>query len=189
MQLSGSSKIYSAQEVPDRPVALVFGAGLTASGKPSPYLAARLDTAHELFSTGKVRVILVSGDNSRESHNEPAAMRDYLVAQGVPEDAIVLDYAGFDTHDSCARAHDVFGVDAAVLVTQDYHLPRAVFSCAEAGIDAVGVGAPAIGGPILEYKAREGAASLKAAVDAVFGRAPTYTGARETGVDEALARR
>src|SRR6478735_2650902 len=130
-------------DVPETPVALVLGAGLRPDGSPSTYLRRRLDAARSLYDAGTVRVILVSGDHGTASHDEPAAMRDYLVDAGVPADRIVLDGAGFDTHDSCVRAHQVFGVRRAVVLTQSYHLPRALFSCRAAGIDVTGVGVSA----------------------------------------------
>lgn len=130
-------------DVPGRPVALVLGAGLTPAGDPSPYLRRRLDAAVDLYERGVVEALLVSGDRSGPDYDEPGAMRAHLLARGVPADAIVRDDAGVDTHTSCVRAHDLLGVDAAVVVTQDYHLRRALFSCGAAGIDAVGIGVSA----------------------------------------------
>lgn len=129
--------------VPDRPTVLVLGAGLTPAGDPSPYLRRRLDAAADLYERGVVERVLVSGDRSGPDYDEPGAMRDHLLARGVPGDVIVRDDAGVDTHASCVRAHDLFDVDAAVVVTQDYHLRRALFSCRAAGIDAVGIGVSA----------------------------------------------
>lgn len=175
-------------DTPDAPVALVLGAGLHPDGTPSTYLARRLDAARALHDRGAVRVILVSGDNGTPQHDEPAAMRDYLVAHGVPVDDVVLDDAGFDTHDSCVRAHQVFGVDEAVVVTQDYHLPRALFSCTAAGMDVTGVGVSAASvtpEQAVVWRLREVPASYKAAWDALVGRAPVY-GGHETGVQDAL---
>lgn len=93
-------------EVPAMPAALVLGAGVHG-GKPTPMLAARLDIAAELYHAGKVRALLLSGDNSRKDYDEPTVMRDYLIAKGVPAGKIVLDYAGFDTWDSCVRAKEI----------------------------------------------------------------------------------
>lgn len=157
-------------DVPARPVALVLGAGLTGAGTPSPYLARRLDAAVDLLDRGLVTTILVSGDRSGPDHDEPGAMLAYLVEHGVPPEAVVRDDEGFDTVSSCVRAHDLLGVDAAVVLTQDYHLRRALFSCRTAGIDAVGVGVSAQSArpwQAVLWHARELPASTKAAWDAL----------------------
>lgn len=124
--------------VPVTPVAIVFGAGVV-DGKPTPALAERVHGAAELFHHGKVSHLLMTGDHSTVSYDEVSAMKAQAVAEGVPAEVITRDYAGFSTYDSCYRARDVFGVRAAVLVTQDYHLSRALFTCRELGIDAVGL--------------------------------------------------
>ena len=178
-------------DVPDHTVALVLGAGLHPDGTPSTYLARRLDAAKTLYDQGTVKVILVSGDNSTVTHDEPTAMRDYLVEHGVPSNAIVLDYAGFDTHDSCVRAHKIFGIDDAVVISQGYHVPRAAFSCTAAGIDTTGVGVSASSVTPTQavlWRVREIPASYKAAWDALVGRDPVHLGERETGVQDALDR-
>ncbi|MFZ1485103.1 SanA/YdcF family protein [Nostocoides sp.] len=131
---------YAAELAPQRPVALVLGAGLTPAGTPTPYLAYRLDVAKQLYDAGTVRVLLVSGDNRTHAYDEPTAMTDYLVAHGIPEERIVQDFAGRDTYDSCARARRIFGVEQLIVVTQEYHVPRAIATCRALGIDAVGVG-------------------------------------------------
>jgi vancomycin permeability regulator SanA len=118
-----------------RPVAIVLGAGLRRDGRPSLLLARRLDIAADLYHRGTVDAVLVSG-----ADDEPAAMRRYLLAGGVPDAKIVGDAAGFRTWDSCVRAREVFGVRSAIVVTQRFHLPRAVVLCGAAGIDATGVG-------------------------------------------------
>jgi len=172
-------------------VAIVLGAGLRPDGTPSTYLRRRLDAAAELYARGTVDVILVSGDNSTTQHDEPTAMRDWLVGLGVPEDRVVRDFAGLDTHDSCVRAHEVFGVTDAVVITQDYHLRRALFSCREAGIDVVGLGVSSTSVEPIKavlYRVREIPASIKAAWDALTGREPVHLGPHETGVEDALAR-
>jgi vancomycin permeability regulator SanA len=177
-------------DVPSAPVALVLGAGLTRDGRPTPFLAGRLDVAAALHSAGKVRVLLVSGDNSRTDYDEPSAMRTYLVAKGVPAEAVVADYAGLDTWDSCARAHRIFGVNRVTVVTQSFHLPRAVALCRAAGIEAFGVGHDTSdrypGGTNYGWF-REALASSKAMVDAVVLRPdPRFLGPREQGVTAAL---
>lgn len=131
--------IYSREDVPARRVAVVFGARVFSSGRLSPMLADRVATAADLYRDGKVDALLLTGDNSQANYNEPEAMRRYARQLGVPDEALVLDYAGFRTYDSCYRARDVFQVEDAILVTQDFHLSRALLTCRSLGIDAVGV--------------------------------------------------
>jgi len=126
-------------DVPPHGVAIIFGAGLWRDGSPTPVLRDRVATGAELFFAGKVEKLLMSGDNSREDYNEPAAMKDYAINLGVPEEAIVLDYAGRRTYDTCYRARDIFEIDSAILVTQGFHLPRALYTCNALGVAAIGV--------------------------------------------------
>jgi len=119
-------------------VAIVFGAGLTRSRTPSPVLTDRINAAVTLYDEGKVSKILMSGDNRFVDYNEPEAMRVLALKLGVPDEDIVLDYAGRRTYDTCYRAHEIFGLERAVLVTNDFHLPRALFTCRTMGIDAIG---------------------------------------------------
>jgi SanA protein len=125
------------QDVPARDVALVFGAGYWADGSLSDVLRDRMDAAIELYHAGKVRKLLLSGDNRVESYNEPAKMMEYARAQGVEETDLILDFAGRRTYDSCYRARDIFQVRELVLVTQRYHAPRAVQTCEGLGLDAI----------------------------------------------------
>ncbi|KAK1178996.1 YdcF family protein [Streptomyces sp. NBS 14/10] len=187
LRLSTDARVRTVADVPKAPVAVVFGAGLW-NGEPSPYLAHRLDATAELYERGKVRAILVTGDNSRHDYDEPDAMRAYLVRHGVPDGRIVSDYAGFDTWDSCSRAERVFGVHRAVLVSQDFHIRRALALCEAAGIDAYGVGvAEPHDVTWLFGGAREAIAASKAALDAAFKPDPHFLGPRERGIDKALA--
>lgn len=122
-----------------RPVAIVFGAGLTRSGEPTAALYDRVATAVDLYQRGLVKKLLLTGDNRFADYNEPEAMRRTAVQLGVPDEDLVLDYAGRRTYDSCYRAHEIFGVQRAVLVTQAFHLERALYLCEAFGIDGVGV--------------------------------------------------
>ncbi|NYE49304.1 vancomycin permeability regulator SanA [Spinactinospora alkalitolerans] len=143
MYAASARRRFGAAEVPERPVAIVLGAAAWPDG-PSPLLARRLDLAAELLRSGKVRALLVSGDNRRESGFETDVMTDHLVRQGVPEEAITADPAGYRTWESCVRARGAYGVTAATVVTQSFHLPRAVTLCRAVGVDAVGVGDPSL---------------------------------------------
>jgi SanA protein len=132
-------KTYTAVDVPARRVAIVFGAGLWRNGTATPVLQDRVQTAADLFFAGKVDKLLLSGDNRFIDYNEPAVMREVALSLGIPESAIVLDYAGRRTYDTCYRAKVIFGVSEAILVTQAFHLPRAIYECSQLGIDSVGV--------------------------------------------------
>jgi SanA protein len=134
-------RIYQVSAVLPSRAAIVFGAGLLRDGTPSPVLKDRVTTAVQLYQAGKVEKILMSGDNRFVDYNEPAAMMQYAVSMGVPEEDIVLDYAGRRTYDTCYRAKEIFGLHEAILVTQRYHLPRALFTCQGMGITVNGVAA------------------------------------------------
>jgi SanA protein len=160
-------QIYATvDEVPPQPVALVFGAGYWPSGRLSDALADRMEAAIALYQAGKVNKLLLTGDNRVADYNEPAAMAAYARSRGVPDADLVLDYAGRRTYDSCYRARAIFGVERAVLVTQAFHLPRALFTCDRLGLEVVGVVADRhryVRG--LWYEVRELAAVSRAWVD------------------------
>lgn len=187
MFTAAGDRLRTTADVPRTEVAMVFGAGLW-QGEPSPYLARRLDAAAELYRSGRIKVVLVTGDNSREEYDEPDAMRGYLTDHGVPDDRIVSDYAGFDTWDSCVRARKIFGVDRAVLISQGFHIRRAVALCQEAGVESYGVGVQDRHDETWYYGAtRELFAAGKASLDALFEPDPRFLGPEETGVSKALA--
>ncbi|MER6029752.1 ElyC/SanA/YdcF family protein [Streptomyces sp. NPDC001851] len=187
LYVSTADRLRTTADAPRAQVAVVFGAGLW-NGEPSPYLAHRLDAAAKLYRAGRVEVVLVTGDNSRKDYDEPDAMRAYLTRHGVPERRIVSDYAGFDTWDSCVRAKKIFGVDRAVLISQGFHIRRAVALCEAAGVDSYGVGVADKHDVTWYYGGtREVFAAGKAVLDAVFRPDPTFLGPREHGVTEALA--
>jgi vancomycin permeability regulator SanA len=180
----------SAASTPTRTVAIVFGAGLRVDGTPSPFLQQRLDLAAGLYAQHRVRALLVTGDNGTTSHDEPAAMKAYLVQQGVAAADVVVDDAGFSTYDSCYRAKAVFGVKDAVVVTQGYHLPRAVFTCQRLGIDTVGLGGSELGSypsKTVSYTVREVLSSVKAVWQLVAKPKPHFLGPHESGLDQAIA--
>ena len=143
IQRSSQNLVYSTpQEVPSQRVAIVFGASVWSDGTPSPMLADRLDGAIGLYHAGQVSKILMTGDNGSAEYNEVVTMQDYALAHGVPEGDITLDYAGFSTYESCYRARAIFGVKAAILVTQNFHIARAVYTCQHLGLKAIGLGTP-----------------------------------------------
>ncbi|WP_430780261.1 SanA/YdcF family protein [Actinoplanes sp. G11-F43] len=188
---SADGHIYDAATVPSAPVAIVLGAQVDPNGQPSAFLAARLEIARQLLAAGKVKAILVSGDHGRWTYDEPGAMRNWLVANGVPADRVALDHAGFDTYDTCVRANKIFGVRQAIVVTQDFHLPRAVTLCREQGIEASGVGDSTVRSfkdLWLRGEVREYGAAVKAAADVLTARDPVFLGRYETTVDAAVSR-
>ena len=132
-----TSAIYSVDDSPVRPLAIVFGAGLRRDGGPTPILYDRVATAVELYQLGKVQMLLMSGDG--RTNTEPASMRQTALDLGVPSEAILLDEAGLDTYASCYRAQSKFGASEVLLVTQEFHLPRALFICEALGLRASGV--------------------------------------------------
>ena len=134
-----ANRLYQQPEAPENRVAIIFGAGLRRDGSPTAMLRDRVLTGAELYFNGKVEKLLMSGDNRFVDYNEPEAMRQFALSVGVPDDAIVLDYAGRRTYDTCYRAKAIFGVESALLVTQGFHLPRAVFLCNMLGMDTLGV--------------------------------------------------
>ncbi|MUL42661.1 hypothetical protein FZ103_16030 [Streptomonospora sp. PA3] len=172
-----------------KPVAIVLGAGLRPDGTPTTLLARRLDIAARLYHAERVDAVLVSGDNSIAAYNEPDAMRAYLAAAGVPRRKVAADYAGFSTWETCVRARRIFGVDSASVITQHFHLPRAVKLCSSAGIDTQGVGDSSYRvrttATVYGY-AREVPAAFLGTFEALTRPEPRFLGPREPGVSEAL---
>jgi SanA protein len=157
--------IHKLADTPVSRVAIVLGAGLQRDGTPSPVLRDRVETAAELYFAGKVEKLLLSGDNRFLYYNEPGAMRSYALSLGVPDDDLVLDYAGRRTYDTCYRARAIFGVQEAIIVTQTFHLPRALYLCRQLGLSVTGISADRRRydpGPYLYWNLREVPATLVA---------------------------
>lgn len=131
--------MHSVDSVQNTSVAVVFGAGLWRDGSPTPVLRDRVKTAVALYQAGRVNKLLMSGDNRFVDYNEPEAMKQYALDLGVPAQDIVLDYAGRRTYDTCYRAREIFALSEAILVTQGFHLPRALYTCNMLGLNARGV--------------------------------------------------
>jgi SanA protein len=131
--------IHQESESPSGRVAIIFGAGLRRDGTPTAMLRDRVMTGTSLYFNGKVEKLLMSGDNRFDYYNEPEAMRQFALSLGVPDEDIVLDYAGRRTYDTCYRAGAIFNVKSALLVTQKFHLPRALFLCNTLGVEVEGV--------------------------------------------------
>lgn len=155
--------------------AIVLGAGLINEEKLSPIFKDRIDVAITLYKEGYVTAILISGDDGTAVHNEVNPAREYMLAQAIPSEAIFLDHAGFDTYSSMYRAKEVFLVHSAIVVTQSFHLPRAVFIARNLGLDAIGMSSD-LHRYRLKNTARELLANVKAFGDILYGRQPKYLG-------------
>lgn len=190
--LAARGHVYGEADAPAADVVIVLGTEVLPGGQPSARLAGRLETAAALVRSGRARVVLVSGDGNGVSGDEPAAMTAYLTGRlGVEPWRVVGDPFGLDTYDSCARARSVYGVDRALVVTQSYHVSRAVALCRHLGLDADGVTARCPGCSawlIVRKGARDYAASGKAAWDAVRRRPPAVSSPASPGVEDALRR-
>lgn len=161
---AGRGRIYQVESAPKARTAIVFGAAVSAEGHVSWPLQYRLEAARDLYSRGLVSYILVSGDNSRKSYNESDAMKRWLVQAGVPEQRVACDYAGHRTLDSCARAARLWRLrDGVILVSQNYHLPRALYLAKAWGMDATAVAARS--GTYRHDRKREFLARVKAWLD------------------------
>ena len=166
--------VPSVGDVPRTEVAMVLGASVYR-GSPSPILAERADSAVALYKEGKVSKILVTGDNGALSHDEVTPVRKYLLDAGIAPQDIFLDHAGFDTYSSMYRARDVFLARSLTIVTQDFHLPRALWIARQLGLEAYGVVAE--GGEHSPYDyVREIPASVKAIFNVLLNRQPKYLG-------------
>ncbi len=175
-------KTFLPSTIENKPVALVLGAGLNRDGTAGLVLRDRVKTASELYFDEKVMKLLMSGDNSTEFYDEPGAMKEYALSLGVPEEDIVLDFAGRRTYDSCYRAKAIFSLDELVIVTQAYHLPRALFLCNAFDIEAQGVPADDANYSLRSYTfwwIREIFASLKAVWDVTIAHPEPILGPPE----------
>jgi vancomycin permeability regulator SanA len=189
--VSAVGRLHDAADAPTADVVIVLGTGVAPDRRePGTRLEGRLRTAADLVRDGRARVILVSGDGGGASGDETAVMSAYLAERlGVDPRRVVADPYGLDTYDSCARAREVHGITRALIVTQSYHLARAVTLCRHLGVDVDGVRARCDGCSwwLLAGKAvRDYLASGKAAWDAVRGRPPAVVSPPDPAVRDAL---
>lgn len=184
MLLATNSRIFlepgdgkSALEELDPQCILILGAGLKPDGTPNLMLADRLNRGIELYKSGVAPKILVSGDNGQERYDEVNAMKEYCLEGGVPPEDIFMDHAGFSTYESIHRAASIFQVQSMVIVTQDYHLPRACYLAERMGIRYVGVAATQVDyGGQQSREIREIAARCKDLFAGILKPPPTYLG-------------
>lgn len=175
--LLGSKYVSSLSSSVSAPVIIIPGAGLRADGTPSDILRDRLIVALAVYDDGRAEKMLCSGDNGQVEYDEVNAMRVWLLDHGVDPEDIVLDHAGFDTYDTMVRANKIFGVTQAIVVTQDFHLPRALYLAHAQGISVQGVSAslePYVGDRM--YRVREIFARIKAFFNVLFHVSPQYLG-------------
>jgi SanA protein len=175
---ASAGKLFShAEDVPDHDVALLLGTSPKVGSKPNYFYSERIKATTQLWKLGKVRAVLISGDNSTKNYNEPDQMKADLVAAGVPSEFITCDYAGLRTLDSVFRASMVFGVHSVVIVSQREHLERALYLAS--ATELAGVGLAAADAPRwwqVRQHAREALARVKAMADLLWGRQPKYLG-------------
>ena len=148
---------YQSAEVP----VLVLGAGVIDNERPSDILKARLDQALEVYQQAPDKIFIMTGDHREDNYNEVAVMKKYLVSQGIPSQQIYLDHAGYSTYDSIYRLKKIIHVDRAIIISQGYHLPRALMLAEHLKIDSVGLPAAEIDSTRSHREFREIFARLK----------------------------
>lgn len=181
VKLNARNKNFvNAGNVPYNKVGLVLGTSpKMPSGRPNFFFTSRIDAAARLYKAGKVSFLLVSGDNGTKEYDEPTCMKEALMAAGVPEEAIVLDYAGFRTLDSVVRAQKVFGQSSITVVSHRFHNERAICIAEHYGMEAVGFCAksPALTRrSLMTTLVRESGSRVKMYLDFIVGRQPKYLG-------------
>lgn len=179
IERAAAGKTYTeVQQVPARAVAVVLGTSSRISGRPNRFYTARIEAAWELYRAGKVKHILVSGDNSTRYYNEPDEMKADLMEKGVPESYITPDYAGLRTLDSVVRANRVFGQDRFIIVSQCFHGERGIYLATQHGIDAIAFCAADVYGAMgSKIYLREYFARLKAVIDVwILRKQPKHLG-------------
>lgn len=179
-RMNAKNHLYNeVEKIPEHRVGLLLGTSKKlADGRTNLYYTYRIQAAAELYKAGKIEFILASGDNSVETYDEPSDMRADLVAKGIPESKIFLDYAGFRTLDSVVRAKAIFGQNDLIIISQAFHNERAIFIANWKGIEAIGYNAKDIGGRVgLKIHLREALARVKMMIDLIFGKNPKFYGA------------
>lgn len=176
---AATGKTFSAvDEVAKNRVGLVLGTAKNlAGGRPNRYYSNRIEATIALYNAGKIEFVLVSGDNGTKYYNEPTTIKKDLVAGGIPEEKIFLDYAGFRTLDSVVRAKEVFGVERVTIISQKFHNERAIYLAGKKGLTAIGFNAKDVSGNSgLKVHLREYLARVKVFVDLLFNTQPKFFG-------------
>lgn len=176
---NAKDRVYSkVKEVPKNKVGLLLGTSkYLAKGRINLYYAHRIDAAVALYKAGKIEYILISGDNGSAYYDEPTTFKNDLIKRGIPEDKIVLDFAGFRTLDSVVRAKEIFGQHSYTIISQQFHNERAIFLADRFEVDAIGFNAKDVGRRYgFKIKAREVFARAKSSIDVLFNVKPKYLG-------------
>ncbi len=179
INLSAKGKIFSnVKDIPKNRVGLVLGtAQKLTDGQPNPYYTNRIISTIALFKAGKIDFVLVSGDNGSIYYNEPHTFKKDLVNGGIPEDKIVLDYAGFRTLDSMVRAKTIFGLDSVTVISQEFHVQRAIFLAERKDLKAIGFSAKDVSIKHgLKVHSREYFARVKVFIDLILNTQPKFYG-------------
>lgn len=169
---------YNVQKLPNRKVGLLLGTGkLLSNGKENAYFFYRIDATEKLYKAGKIKNVLISGDNSQKNYNEPEDMMNELIKRGIPKEHIYLDFAGFRTLDSVVRAKEIFGQNSFIIISQKFHNERAVYLARKNGIKAYGFNAKDVNKYFgIKTKIREYFARVKVFVDFLLGVEPKFGG-------------
>ncbi|WP_040251558.1 SanA/YdcF family protein [Psychroserpens mesophilus] len=179
MSFQARHYIYDTTEaIPKNKVGLILGAGkYTQSGHINSYYQFRLDAAVELYKAGKIEFILISGDNGRTTYDEPTTFKTDLIARGIPENKIFLDYAGFRTLDSVVRSKEIFGQDSITIISQQFHNERAIYLAKNYGINAIAYNAKdSYNHQRSKTRFREYFARAKASIDVICNVEPKFLG-------------
>jgi len=170
--------IDSTNDLPKNNVGLLLGTSkYVKSGGINQYYKYRIEAAVKLYQRGKIKFVLISGDNSTKTYDEPNTMRRDLIKKGIPKEKIYLDYAGFRTLDSVVRSNKVFNQDKITIISQKFHNERAVFIANFKGIEAIGYNAKDVGAKYgFKTKVREKLARVKVILDLIFGKQPKFLG-------------
>lgn len=155
--------IYNIEDIPKgKDAIIVLGAGVKNDGTPSDILADRLETSIEVYNEDTAGALILSGDHGREEYNEVGAMKEYVLKKNIDESIVFMDHAGFSTYDTMYRSKEIFKVKSAIIVTNEYHLPRALYIARKLGIEAYGVKSDKRGYQLMDsYKKREVLAKIK----------------------------
>lgn len=172
-------KLYdSTEDIPYNKIGLLLGTSkYLKNGNINLYYKYRIDAAYNLYKSGKIDYLLISGDNSRKNYDEPTMMKEDLVKRGVPDSIIYLDYAGFRTLDSVIRCRDIFGQNCITVISQKFHNERAIFIAKRKGISAVGYNAKSVDKFYgMKTRIREKLARVKMTIDLIFNKKPKFSG-------------
>ncbi len=176
---ASKNKIYSSvDDIPKNKVGLVLGTSkYLKNGNLNYYFVYRIKATIKLYKNGKIDYVLISGDNGNINYDEPTDFKNELIKNGIPEDKIYLDYAGFRTLDSVVRAKEIFGQKSITFISQEFHNQRAIFLAKHFDIDAIGYSAKNVSGVYgLRVKLREYLAKTKAVLDIILGVQPKFLG-------------